>query len=111
MMRLFIEAFLLIAGLIGITILIFMLSSCGDEYSYDKKPVAGNVNPSGKKFPPDVSAAISKNCVSCHSGEAFLADPELFISKAKPQVASGAMPPGGNISSSDKSLLLNFKPL
>lgn len=88
--------------------MIVIFSACGDEYKKKEANYDYNKVP-GLEFSSEVSSAISKNCKSCHASEPFIKDPNLFRSKAIPMIESGKMPPGGNISNDEKSLLIQFK--
>ena len=101
-----------------ILILFVLALSCGeDETIYIKKPADSyddNQNQDDTQddkkleFSGEVIAAISRNCKSCHANDAFIKDPALFKQKGQPMISSGEMPPGGNISQSDKTLLIEF---
>ncbi len=87
----------------------FILFSCGyrDQPSYAPEPPPAKADPAWAALKP----IVAKNCGTCHgvtqlpkfdSGAAFKA------SKAKGEISSGAMPPNGKLSDSDKKAMLAY---
>ena len=80
-----------------------VIVSCGDETYYSNDP-----SPKSEPLSNEIRTLLTAKCVSCHSGESFLIDKQLYQTKAIPLIKSNKMPPSGDLSDSEKSTLLSL---
>lgn len=88
-----------------------MIWSCGYKSGPDYGPAPAPPAPSDPAWAA-LKPLIDRNCGSCHNGSntlpQFVSGAVFKASKAKAKITSGAMPPSGGLSDSDKKALLAY---
>lgn len=96
-----------------ILLILYIVGCGGGQETYEKSP--SPVAPGGNDNQGGLSslaiASIQKNCATCHGGSqapALTNEAQIKASLARVCVrtGNGTMPPGGNISQSDKDAIL-----
>lgn len=85
------------------------LNSCGSGSGYGDG-VSKTPTDTDPAF-ATASAAIQRNCASCHNGKnqaPFDSGARLKASKAKSKILAGQMPPSGVLPEADKKAILDY---